>query len=499
MSTATLKFSISFLICIEFLLCAFTVPAQKIEADIKINSTTTEVRVEGKFLQENGLQSSRNWVFLNSLAGAENLGERISGLELKDKQGQNISVKKFSPAEYLAQEATTIWNYNINLDSPKNPNAMAHVSWLAGEQGILMLGDLLPQFSVSGDKPTKARVKFDLPKSWLITSSEKEISENVFEIENIDKAVFIIGKNWREREISVGEDKLNFTISGDWQFSDEEAQKTAADIFTKYKKLFGEIPNRKIQVSLVHFPRGIKFGRWEAETRGANLTILSSDMPFKALSLQRLHEQLRHELFHLWIPNNLALTGNYDWFYEGFTVYQALRTGVEMNQIRFEDFLDTLAQAYNLDTLQTQKTSLVEASKTRWSGAPNTQVYARGMIVAFLCDVALLRQSRGKKSVSDIFEKIYKTYRLPNKRLDGNAAIFNTLKGYGELDFVVEKYIKGTEKIDWQADLESAGIEAIEENSFARLKIKAKPNRRQKDLLDELGYNNWRRISAKAK
>jgi predicted metalloprotease with PDZ domain len=195
----------------------------------------------------------------------------------------------------------------------------------------------------------------------------------------------------------------------------------------------------------------------------------------------------------------LALAGNYDWFYEGFTVYHALKTGVKMNQIRFEDFLDTLVQAYNLDNLQTQKISLVEASKSRRSGAGNAQVYARGMIVAFLCDVALLRQSHGKKSISDVFEKIYRLYHSPNKRQDGNTAILKTLNDYGELNFVIEKYIKGIEKIDWQADLASAGIEASEENSFTRLKIKAKPSGRQKDLLDRLGYNNWRKVSGKAK
>jgi len=499
MSTANQKFSISFLICLALLFCVSGIVAQQIEVGIKVNADSVEANIEGNFLAENTLQSNRNWAFLNSLASVENLGERISDLKLKNDRGQNIVVKKFAPGEYLAEEAAAVWSYKINLDSPKNPNAMAHVSWLANERGIFILSDLLPQFAGNDNLPVSAQVKFNLPKDWTIITGEKQIAENVFAVENIDKSIFLVGKNWRVKEISGGEDKLSFSISGNWQFSDEEAHKTAADIFAEYSKLFGDIPNKRIQISLVHFPAEIKFGRWEAETRGANLTILSSDMPFKTLSLQRLHEQLRHELFHLWIPNNLALSGNYNWFYEGFTVYQALKTGVKMNQIRFEDFLDTLSQAYNLDNLQTQKISLLEASKNRWSGAGNAQVYARGMIVAFLCDVALLRDSRVKKSVSDIFENIYKTYRLPNKPQDGNAAILNVLNKYGELNFVVEKYIKGTEKINWQADLESAGIETSEENSFTRLATKAKLNGRQKDLLGELGYNNWRKTSAKAK
>jgi predicted metalloprotease with PDZ domain len=165
-------------------------------------------------------------------------------------------------------------------------------------------------------------------------------------------------------------------VSGEWQFSDAEAIKIADEIFKEYRELLGDAPVEKTQIFLMRFPKEIKFGRWAAETRGANLIVFSGDMPFKTQSLQRLHEQLRHELFHLWMPNNLALTGNYDWFYEGFTVYQALRTGISMNQIRFEDFLDTLAQAYNLDNLPGERKSLVESS--RIAGAERTSISARG-------------------------------------------------------------------------------------------------------------------------
>jgi predicted metalloprotease with PDZ domain len=307
-----------------------------------------------------------------------------------------------------------------------NEKALAHISWAMDEQGILMLGDLLPQFVAQDSQPISAKIKFELPKDWKILSSEKRMAENTFFVDNIEKAVFLVGKNWRESKVTIGNTTLNFAIGGEWNFTDAEASQMAGEIFEEYRKQFGEIPAEKAQISLVHFPKEIKFGRWEAETRGANLTILSSDMPFKTLSLQRLHEQLRHEIFHFWIPNNLALTGNYDWFYEGFTVYQSLKTAVKANRIRFEDFLDTLSQAYNLDNFQSRKVSLVEGAKNRWNGA-NSQVYSRGMIVAFLSDVALLRKSKGKRSINDIFRQVLSKYRLPNKRQEGNPVILNVL------------------------------------------------------------------------
>ncbi len=167
-----------------------------------------------------------------------------------------------------------------------------------------------------------------------------------------------------------------------------------------------------------------------------------------------------------------------------------------MKQIRFEDFLDTLSQAFQIDNSQTKRVSLIEASKNRWNGA-NSNIYARGMLVAFLCDIALLRES--KRELADIFRQILKTHRLPNKPQDGNIAVLDVLGSYTNLQPIIEKYIKGEEKISWRAALASIGIEMSETDFAVKLKVKAKLNGRQKDLLERLGYNNWRKISEKAK
>jgi len=121
------------------------------------------------------------------------------------------------------------------------------------------------------------------------------------------------------------------------------------------------------------------------------------------------------------------------------------------------------------------------------------------MIAAFLCDVALLRASKGKRAISNIFQEIYNKHRVPNKPENGNTAILRILGNYKELRPIAEKYIKGAGKVDWQTDLEAIGIEATETNSFTKLSVKAKLDSRQKSLLDDLGYNNWRKIVQKTK
>jgi predicted metalloprotease with PDZ domain len=482
------RFSAARIIFAEILLFAFACAAQEVFVNVKI-LPDSNLQIEGKFAD----RSIKNWGFTNSIAGISIPGERVSDFSLFDKQKRAIAVKKLAENEYLADEKADEFVYRINIKPLPTAATMAHVSWISNEKGLLMLDDLLPQFSASR-QTISGQIKFELPNDWKIISNEKSLGENAFYVKDVEKAVFLVGKDFREQKIQIGETTLNLAIFGEWKFSDAEATAVTGEIFGEYEKLFGEAPAEKAQIFLIRFPNETKFGRWQAETRGATLSILSSDMPFKSQSIQRLHEQMRHELLHLWMPNNLALTGSYDWFYEGFTIYQALRTGVSMNQIRFEDFLDTLSQAYNFDRLQNRTESLVESSKTRWRGT-NNPVYARGMLAAFLTDVALLRKSKGKRSIENVFREIYQKHRVPHQIEEGNSAILKILRANSELNSVIEKYITGAEKINWETDLESLGIESTDENYSVRLKVKAKLNNRQKDLLNELGYNNWRKTS----
>jgi predicted metalloprotease with PDZ domain len=228
------------------------------------------------------------------------------------------------------------------------------------------------------------------------------------------------------------------------------------------------------------------------------VTIISAPTTFKSSAQNRLHEQLRHELFHLWIPNSLNLSGNYDWFYEGFALYKALKTGVYLNQIRFDDFLSTLGRAFDLtEALSRRRTvSLIEASEKRWINA-NELIYAKGIVVAFLCDAALLRESRGKRDLDSIFREVFQKHRAPNPREDGNAAILRILKSNPELVPLAENYIEGNSKVDWQNDLQSFGISAEKTSGATDLKVNPKPNGRQKDLLNKLGYNQWRKLLQK--
>ncbi len=87
---------------------------------------------------------------------------------------------------------------------------------------------------------------------------------------------------------------------------------------------------------------------WKAETRGSTVVVARrSGCAQPDTRSDKLGVIFSHELLHLWVPNSLKLEGDYDWFFEGFTLYMALRTALELKVINFKGFLNTLAGAYD--------------------------------------------------------------------------------------------------------------------------------------------------------
>ncbi len=480
---AILQISAVFVLILQFFTLA---RAQDVEVRIRfLPDLPTTVEVEGKFISNKPGKNARNLSLMTQYGGVAGLAERLSNIGFADRDGKTLTNKRFRAGEYVADDDIALFRYFVSLKPLSQRSAAAHVSWINGDTGILMLDDLMPQ---SGGEKISANVKIDLPVGWKIFSTARLTSEGFFEVNNVEKASFVIGKNWRQ--VDAGASKI--LLSGEWQFTDDEAAKMAVEIFGSYAKTLGSSTIPTAQIAIFKFPGDVPHGNWEADTRGGSVTIASSDMPFRSQSLQRLHEQLRHEIFHLWIPNGVNLSGRYDWFYEGFALYQSLKLGVAVNRLRFDDYLDTLTRAIAIDNFGSQRRSLIDASNNRWNGS-DTQVYALGMLAAFLCDLALLEKSKGKLSSDTLVAEVYKRHHSGTDRTDGTKAILNIMRSHPELVPIIDRMITGADKFEWAAMLAAAGVELVPANSTPALRVVAKPSGRQKDLLDKLGYNNWRK------
>jgi hypothetical protein len=478
MSTLSRPYYLIFAVLLQILHFFTNANAQDIDVAIELDPTRPAIaNISGRFAD---VKVHRNLSFVRTFAGIQGLGERVSNVKLFDADDQTVNFQTAPPGEFVSEAPFERWSYAIDLSPRKEQTAAAHVSWIKSSRGILMLGDLLPIVDkIDGKVAAKVTLNWEAVNASTVT----------LEFQDSANASILVDPSARIRRIRTGSASIVISISGDWLFTDDEFETFTRKIFEDYSKLFGSYPAAEINVRLIKFPSETQYGAWQADTRGGTLTIVSSDMPFKTQSVQRLHEQLRHEIFHLWIPNDLNLSGDYAWFYEGFALYSSLKLAVSENQIRFEDLLDTLSRAQAIDTRHSRRLSLLDASSERWNGM-ETYLYARGMVTAFLCDIKLLNESKGRRSIDDELRRLYAKHRLPAARAPANESIISVLRSNNDLESVVNKYVLGSDKFDWDATLALAGLE-----NKNGLRVLPKLTGRQKDLLDALGYNNWRRLS----
>ena len=255
-----------------------------------------------------------------------------------------------------------------------------------------MLGDLLPAAGMEAEP--FLNLNLVLPPGWMSASSRNSDGDAIV-VSRPEQAVFLVGSSLEMKATQVGTSGIKIATVGDWSFSDSEIRKIVVKIVEEYTRVLRHPPPEKVALLLVPFSDAVGPERWTAETRGQNVVLLMGSQAKSGALLARLKVVLAHELFHLWIPNSLALQGDYDWFFEGFTLYQALLTGLRLNYITFEDYLETLSRVYGSYRSSTErdKLSLLDASERRWTAA-SSLVYDKGALVAFIYDLMLRKSAR---------------------------------------------------------------------------------------------------------
>jgi hypothetical protein len=485
-----LSFALVFFVCSAGTAGARSLDVKTPSLEVKISvvsNSPASVRVEGRRSEGATAWSFRN--FYGSIAG---LAERIENFTLSDDGGADVSVHKLAPGEFSAARAATHFAYDIKLAPPAFASDAAHVSWLDAGRGLLMPGDLLPQ------PLADAKVTLQLPSGWAVSTVESKDADGAYDLSDADRAVFALGRDLRERQGRAGRVGYTLTTAGEWAFTDAEAAQSIEEILSIYNDVTRAAPARASAVVLLPMPRPVPGSVWAAETRGSTVVLVSGSLPSKLAAKAQLDGSLTHELFHLWVPNGLALEGEYDWFYEGFTNYMALRVGMRRGQLTFNDYLNTLGvefDAYNAARGATEA-SLVEASRRRWAGA-SSLVYHKGMLVAFLYDLTLMRGSAGKNSLEDAYPELFRRYARGSVSVEGNRAIVELLGGMtGMRDFVAH-YVTGSDEVNLSSIIESFGLRVEPGGARTHVGVAASPDARQRELLRKLGYNE--KLDAEAK
>ncbi len=472
-------------ICGTLLLMSFTnfaAQAQTINARISVVSfTPPRLRVEAE-----RAEGTKVWSFRNAYAGILGLGERIENVSLSDSQGGEIAARKLAAGEYEAARAATKVRYELKLDPSHETNDAAHASWLTTTRGVLMPGDLLPL------PLARAKLSLALPVDWKIATLETRNSGGQYEIEDAESAIFFIGSDLRVEQYRVRGMEFKFATAGEWAFADQDVINIIRDILEKHERAIGGILRRRsVLILLAPFPQEVSdAARWSAETRGGTVIFLSGRATSKTAGLARLSIPLVHELFHLWVPNGLALCGDYDWFYEGFTVYQSMRVSVELGYLTFQDYLNSLARAYDNYLAQRDQDnfSLVDASARRWGGSSGL-IYHKGMLVAALYDLKVRQSSRGKRRLDDVYRGLFQQRQTSGERREGNTTVIDALdRVAGGSDFS-KQYIKSARRLDLTTALETFGLKVGRNGARTQITVSDSLSRSQSDLLRQMGYN----------
>jgi predicted metalloprotease with PDZ domain len=333
---------------------------------------------------------------------------------------------------------------------------------------------------------SSAQVEFEVPAGWAVGANAKKDGPR-FSTDDPENAVFLVGPSVHEKTEPVGATNVSIITLGKWPFSEKDAIKISRRIIEEYARVTRFELKRNAVVMLVPYPGEAGPESWSAETRGNDVVFLLGRKASGKRVLSRLGIVLSHELFHLWVPNSLKLVGDYDWFFEGFTLYQALRMDLRLGLISFNDYLETIARVYDsyLASSDRDRLSLIEASERRWTTS-SALVYEKGMLAAVVYDLSLRKLSDCRASLDDVYADLFRL--LGGGQGSANETIIGILSAREGMKSFAKDYVEGAGKIDLESAVSAYGIQVQRGSSGTKLVVARELNSVQRKLLGCIGY-----------
>lgn len=448
------KTPLSLILILLSLLSVWSVPASDGNLKVGLNpdwkSSTVEVRLSGFSDRLPQIIS-----FPSRVASVSFSPGRVVSVEEGDGDGAWKAARRISPFVFGLSEGLKELRIVIDVSAQSDPFSRPFVSWIERDRAVLIVSDLVP-LELSGAVTVDA----------VGLGGEKKFR-------SIDSAVVAFPGEARGWTVTDG---IRIARFGEWPIAQDVMFGVAREILEDYRKRFGPRLGSEVDIVLVRVEEG--HGSWTARTIGSTVVIFSSGMPFSSQEIQRFHEQLRHELFHLWIPNSLLLVGDYATFYEGFALYQSLKSGVAIGRIRFADYLSTLSSAITIAKRADARRSTVG----QWSD-DRESLYAGGLVSAFITDVSLLSASGGRQSSDTFLREFLKTN--DGLTIDAGASIRRQFALHDSLRMTGI----GPDLMPLRTSVDSILPIAGLESRNGVLSVVAKPTGAQRKVLDRLGYN----------
>lgn len=415
--------------------------------------------------------------FINNLEAFDSRGKKLKVNRIDKNTWKIKKAKRLEKITYLVED---IWDAKLKapLFEPACTNFEAGKVFFINNNGL---------FGFFEDKEKlKFELTFNRPNDFYASTSLRrtggDFDTDVFRASDYGDLVDapILYSN---------PDTVNFKLGyGDIQISVYSPNKkaTAKDIADKIRPML-EAQNKylgnMLPVDRYHFLIYLSPNGYPSGSIGALEHPRSSMFCLAEEKVDRIGELVvniaSHEFFHivtpLYIQSEEIYNFNYMnpkmskhlWLYEGVVEYMAHHMQCQYGLKTQEEFMDKLCEKVQTSTRYKAGIPLAEMSKKCLEKGFNSQynnIYYKGALTAMCFDLELIRLSEGQYDLTMLLRDLSAYYGQDNPFQD--VELYDKIieiTGFPQLQKFFDKYVEGTEMLDYNKFLEPYGVEYFKE------------------------------------
>ncbi len=395
----------------------------------------------------------------------------ITSIEAID--GTLVQIDKSSWEIYSDREAVTV-RYAVYCDELSVQTSYA-------DEDLVIINGTSIFFYVENRKEEEYRVFFTGNKSGNPVSGLPFISGSFIatDYDNLADSPFIYG-NIRTLKFEQSGKEHIIAYHGRMYRHEDIFLADIAKIVREEEKIFGELPYEKYVFMLVFVPDDLGGG---LEHKNSTLIISNEHRLQDDFEYKLFLSTISHEFFHTWNVKRIRPIelGPFDytkevytdllWFSEGFTSYYEwivlLRAGI----VTEREYIDHLLEMINYYKFQPGHNF-----RTASSSSFNTWIklykpdgdlinnyisyYLKGELIAFALNNEIIKETKGSKSLDDIFRSMYKDFKSTGGGFNFKS-LLNTVSliSSSRVSKILEEMVYKTNTDDYERKIEDLGYE----------------------------------------
>jgi predicted metalloprotease with PDZ domain len=326
-------------------------------------------------------------------------------------------------------------------------------------------------------------VHFEKPKEWSkITVALPETEPQTFTAENYDllaDSPFAVG-NHEIIEFNAGGIKHRVAMLGEGNYQIDKIKTDFINIIEKEVSMFNEHPSPEYVI----FIQNVEAGGGGLEHLNSQTSVITRWAYSNETKYKSFLALIAHEYFHLWNVKRIRPIelGPFDynkenytnmlWVAEGITSYYDDLFLKRCDIYKEDEYLGIVSTAISkIENLPGNKVqSLAQSSFDAWiklylpdENSDNSSIsyYQKGMLVAFVLDLEIIKRTNGNKKLDDVMRYLYTEYFKNKKRGFTEIEFTNALEKVTGTSFkeLLDAMVYTTNDIEYAKYLAYVGLE----------------------------------------